>query len=172
MSERKVRTGWRAKPGVDPGVRSVRGHRRSPRTVAQYEVFLRILQAAEGMQQGVNDLLKLYDLTAAQYNVLRILRGADAEGLPCQLIADRLIRKDPDVTRLLDRLERRGLIARARDGQDRRVVRTRITADGLQIVNALDQPVDDLHEEQLGHLTAEQLRELGGLLARARERLP
>jgi DNA-binding MarR family transcriptional regulator len=114
-------------------------------------------------------VLKAEDLSSTQYNVLRILRGAP-QGLPCGEIAGRLITRDPDVTRLLDRMEKRGLISRARDNRDRRLVLTRLSPEGLKLVNRLDEPVQQMHRKLLGHLGKERLRALGELLAAAREK--
>ncbi|HWB33524.1 MAG TPA: MarR family transcriptional regulator [Acidobacteriaceae bacterium] len=118
-------------------------------------------------------LLKAEDLSANQYNVLRILRGASgsgstSEGLACGEIGDRMITRDPDITRLLDRLERRGLIERWRDERDRRVVMGRITAEGLKLLNRMDEPVQEAHRRQLGHLGPKRLAELVELLKMAR----
>jgi DNA-binding MarR family transcriptional regulator len=119
------------------------------------------------MQRGVTELLKKAHLTTAQYNVLRVLRGAGADGLACGQVGERLIRHDPDVTRLVDRLARRGFVVRARERTDRRVVRTRITERGLELLASLDGPIDALHEEQLGYMSESQLSELSSLLAKA-----
>jgi DNA-binding MarR family transcriptional regulator len=103
-------------------------------------------------------------LTGTQYNVLRILRGAEPEGLPCRGIADRMITHDPDITRLLDRMEKRGLITRERQKDDRRVVKTRITPHGLALLRPLDQPMRDLHRRQFRHMAAARLKSLYDLL--------
>src|SRR6267378_287569 len=108
-------------------------------------------------------VLKTEDLSATQYNVLRILRGAP-EGLTCGEVANRMITRDPDITRLLDRLEKRGLISRCREAKDRRMVLTRITPEGLKLLARLDEPVEAAHRKQLGHLGRERLRALTELL--------
>ena len=131
--------------------------------------FLDLLRTADMLTRGAFEVLKAEDLSSTQYNVLRILRGA-VEGLPCGEIAGRLITRDPDVTRLLDRMEKRGLISRARDSRDRRMVLARITAEGLKLVNRLDEPVQQMHRKLLGHLGKEKLRALRELLAAARAR--
>ena len=120
------------------------------------------------LARGAEALLKPAGLSGTQYNVLRILRGAGEHGLACSEIGDRLISRDPDMTRLLDRMESRGWIARAREEKDRRVVKTRITPEGLRILAGLDAPVRELHRRQLRHLPAKQLRQLSLLLERAR----
>src|SRR5689334_4637034 len=134
-------------------------------------VFVSLMRAADALARGAEALLKPYNLSGTQYNTLRILRGAGEKGLACSEVGERLISRDPDITRLLDRMESRGLIERAREAQDRRVVRTRITAEGLRLLEGLDRPVRELHRRQLRHLPAKQLRQLSSLLDRARERL-
>src|SRR3989440_2950927 len=115
-------------------------------------IFVALLQAADSLGQEAEQLLKAAGLTAAQYNVLRILRGAEPEGLPCRGIGDRMISHDPDMTRLLDRMEKRGLITRERQSEDRRVVKTRITAQGLQTLKKLDAPVLNLQRKQFRNI--------------------
>lgn len=139
---------------------------RSPAAKARFQAFVAVVQASEKLQRAVVELLKQSNLTMAQYNVLRVLRGAGDEGLACGEVGERLIRHDPDVTRLVDRLARRGLVVRARGRTDRRVVRTRITPRGLDLLTALDTPVDALHERQLGQLSEAQLAQLSSLLER------
>jgi DNA-binding MarR family transcriptional regulator len=131
--------------------------------------FLDLLRTADMLTRGAFGVLKAEDLSSTQYNVLRILRGAP-EGLPCGEIACRMITRDPDVTRLLDRMEKRGLISRARESQDRRMVLARLTPEGLKLVDRLDEPVQRTHRKLLGHLGKERLRALRELLASAREK--
>jgi DNA-binding MarR family transcriptional regulator len=111
--------------------------------------------------------MKAEDLSSNQYNVLRILRGAP-EGLACGEIGNRMITRDPDITRLLDRLEKRGLISRCRETKDRRMVMTRITPEGLNLLARLDEPVQQAHRDQLGHLGKERMRALAELLRDSR----
>jgi len=132
--------------------------------------FLDLLRTTDMLTRGAIGVLKAEDLSHTQYNVLRILRGAP-QGLPCGEIASRMITRDPDVTRLLDRMEKRGLISRARDSRDRRMVLTRISPEGLKLVNRLDEPVQKVHHKLLGHLGKERLRALGELLAAARAKV-
>jgi DNA-binding MarR family transcriptional regulator len=127
------------------------------------------MRAADALSRGAEALLKPYSLSGTQYNILRILRGAGESGLACREVGCRLITRDPDITRLLDRMESRGLIARARETRDRRVVKTRITAEGLRLLAELDQPVRELHRRQWRQFPAKQLRQLSNLLDRARE---
>src|SRR5271168_1834090 len=127
------------------------------------DAFLDLLRTCDLLSRRPAQVLKTEDLSATQYNVLRILRGTP-EGLPCGEIASRMITRDPDITRLLDRMEKRGLISRCRETKDRRMVMTRITPEGLKRLARLDEPVEEAHRRQLGHLGAEQLRTLAQLL--------
>jgi DNA-binding MarR family transcriptional regulator len=140
-----------------------------PPGALEAEVFVSLLRTADALARGAEALLKPHGLSGTQYNVLRILRGAGEKGLACREVGGRLISRDPDITRLLDRMESRGLIARAREAGDRRVVRTRISPEGLRLLAELDEPVRQLHRRQLRHLPEKQLRQLSVLLDRARE---
>jgi len=124
------------------------------------QTFIALQKAADGTGQQAEQLLKANGLTGAQYNVLRILRGAEPEGMGCSGIGDRMISHDPDMTRLLDRMEKRGMITRKRQQDDRRVVKTRITPEGLTTLRKLDQPIRELHKRQFRHLSAAQLKNL------------
>lgn len=135
---------------------------------AEEAAFLQLVRTADLLSRPFVELMKAEDLSSAQYNVLRILRGCP-EGLTCGEIANRMINKDPDITRLLDRLEKRDLVLRARDENDRRVVLTRISQGGLQLLARLDEPVQSTHRRLLGHLGAARLRELTELLTLCRE---
>jgi DNA-binding MarR family transcriptional regulator len=143
--------------------------KRGTQDCLEARVFVSLMRAADALSRGAEALLKPYSLSGTQYNILRILRGAGESGLACREVGCRLITRDPDITRLLDRMESRGLIARARETQDRRVVKTRITAEGLRLLAELDQPVHDLHRRQWRQFPAKQLRQLSNLLDRARE---
>ena len=127
-------------------------------------VFVSLVKAADSLSQDVEELLKEYGLTGTQYNVLRILRGAEPQGLACREVGERMISHDPDMTRLLDRMEKRGLITRERGEDDRRVVRARATRTGLALLKKLDEPVRLLHDRQFRHLPAAQLKLLAQLL--------
>ena len=144
--------------GPEPGKSARRG---CPEEAA----FLDLLRTTDMLSRGLIQVLKAEDLSPTQYNVLRILRGAP-DGLPCGEIASRMITRDPDVTRLLDRLEKRGLISRCRETKDRRTVMARITPEGLELLARLDEPVQAAHRKQLGHLGRERLRALTELLQR------
>ena len=133
------------------------------------DAFVSLVRTAELLSRNVEKVLRSGDVSPVQYNVLRILRGAP-EGLPCSEIGKRMITRDPDITRLLDRLEKRSLIARCRETRDRRMVMTRITPQGLKLLRELDRPVTEMHKSQLGHLGREGLRSLKELLETARQK--
>ena len=143
--------------------------KRGAQDCMEARVFVSLMRAADALSRGAEALLKPYSLSGTQYNILRILRGAGESGLACREVGCRLITRDPDITRLLDRMESRGLIARTRETRDRRVVKTRITAEGLRLLAELDQPVRELHRRQWRQFPAKQLRQLSNLLDRARE---
>ena len=132
------------------------------------EAILNIQRTAAVLTQMIAEALKPHGISETQYNALRILRGAGSEGLACQEIGARMITTDPDITRLLDRLEARRLLTRARSTEDRRVVVSRITAEGLRLLASLDQELKELPRRTLGHLGDKRLRVLIGLLERAR----
>jgi DNA-binding MarR family transcriptional regulator len=133
------------------------------------EAYLNVQRTANMLLQGLTEVLRRHDLTPTQYNVLRILRGAGDKGLTAGEVGDRMITRDPDVTRLLDRLEKRGLAERWRCTHDRRVVWTRITPAGLASIAPLDDEIAQMHLSQLGHLGEERLTSLIALLESSRE---
>jgi len=145
-------------------------NRRPGMPSSEEAAFLDLLRTTDMLSRGLVTILKPEDLSPTQYNVLRILRGAP-EGLPCGEIAKRMITRDPDITRLLDRLEKRGLISRSREARDRRTVMARITGAGLKLLARLDEPIQEAHRKQLGHLGRERLRLLTDLLQEARSQL-
>lgn len=132
--------------------------------------FLDLVRTTDMLSRGLVRVLKAEDVSPTQYNVLRILRGAP-EGLACGEIASRMITRDPDITRLLDRLEKRKLISRCRETKDRRTVMVRIAPGGLEVLERLDEPVISEHRKQLGHLGHERLRALGELLQDSRSQV-
>jgi DNA-binding MarR family transcriptional regulator len=150
------------KRGGEPGIEETR-QVGTPEEAA----FLDLLRTSDLLTRNMVHVLKAVDLSPTQYNVLRILRGSPG-GLPCGEIASRMITRDPDITRLLDRLEKRGLVSRRREKEDRRTVLTRITTEGLGLLARLDEPVQGAHRTQLGHLGGERLRKLAELLRAAR----
>ncbi|GDY12182.1 MarR family transcriptional regulator [Planctomycetota bacterium] len=137
----------------------------------EVEASLNLVRTSEALRRGVHELLKPQALTEAAYNVLRILRGAGEQGRTCGEIAARLVVHDPDVTRLLDRLEQRELVVRDRSATDRRVVVARLTEAGRALCTALEVPLDDLHRRQLAHLGPDRLAQLIALLEDIRSHL-
>ena len=133
-------------------------------------LFVDLVRSADQLSRAFARLFKAHDLSGTQYNVLRILRGSPS-GLLCGEVAERMITRDPDITRLLCRLETRGLISRSRQEKDRRMVLARITPAGLALLADLDAPVRELHRRQLGHLSHKQIGELSALLIAARGEL-
>ena len=132
------------------------------------EAALNIVRTADVLMLALADVLKPHLLSATQYNVLRILRGAGNEGASCKDVGARLVARDPDITRLMDRLEQRGVVSRDRTKEDRRVVTHRLTSAGLELVNELDRPIEALHRKTMGHMKTGKLRELVGLLEEVR----
>jgi len=126
--------------------------------------FIALQKAADKLAQQAEQLVKANGLTGAQYNVLRILRGAEPDGLACSTISERMISHDPDMTRLLDRMEKRDLITRQRQTDDRRVVKTRITGGGLELLKQLDHPIRELHKKQFAHMGNARVKELTDVL--------
>ena len=142
--------------------------RQSKPMALEVEAFLNLIRSADALSRGEASLLKEHGLGLTQYNVLRILRGAGDVGLTCSEVSARLIAKDPDVTRVMDRLVRQGLASRVRDRRDRRVILSSITADGLALLAKIDAPLNALHKRQLGHLSKQELTTLSELLEKAR----
>lgn len=132
------------------------------------EAFLGILRTADVLRRRLGQHLTPYDLTPQQYNVLRILRGAGADGLPTLEIAERMIEEAPGITRLLDRIEAKGLVVRERSRKDRRQVFCWIAEPGLEVLARLDPSVQELDAQGLGNLSEAELTHLIGLLDRVR----
>jgi DNA-binding MarR family transcriptional regulator len=133
--------------------------------LSKHEAALSILRAADLIAQQASSALKPFDLTPAQFNVLRILRGAP-EGLACGQISERMIQRDPDVTRLLDRMEGRGLIVRQRSEMDRRVVNARISPRGRELLERVDPVIQELHLRQFEGFSDSQLSQMKELMER------
>lgn len=140
-----------------------------PFTSAEQEAYLSILRTASVLSDGIDRVLRPAGITAAQYNVLRILRGAEPNGLCRNDVRDRMLTRMPDMTRLLDRMEAAGLVGRERSSNDRRFVTTRITPKGLRILADLDDDISAEHRRVLGHLDRSELRTLIGMLAAIRD---
>ena len=135
----------------------------------EQEVFLNIQRTADAMIQEVLDVLRPFGLSVTQYNVLRILRGAGTTGVTCKDIASRMITRDPDITRMLDRLERRGLLTRNRAKEDRRFVSIRITPEGLALLKELDTPIEDKQVALMRHMSQTQLGDVIELMEQIRD---
>jgi DNA-binding MarR family transcriptional regulator len=133
------------------------------------EAVLNVARTAAVLEHQITQALKPHDITPTQYNVLRILRGAGSNGLCRNEVGERLIRRVPDVTRLLDRMEHAGLIDRLREGDDRRFVTARLTTKGLALVDDLDARVQAVNKALVGHLGADKLQRLVNLLEAARD---
>ena len=133
--------------------------------------MLNILRTSDVMTQLLTDVLKPSGLSPTQYNVLRILRGASGKGVCCREIGERLITRDPDVTRLIDRLEKRNLLLRTRDKEDRRFVTIQLTPGGLELVNQLDEPIEKWNRKLMRNISRGDTKVLIELLEQLREGL-
>ena len=132
------------------------------------ETFLNLWRTYDRLRALEDALFAPFDLTAQQYNVLRLLKAANSEGVQTLALADKLVSRAPDITRMLDKLERRGLISRARPTDNRRVVRVRVTPAGLALLERIAGPLRSCHQRQLGHLAIDELKQLSRLLHAAR----
>jgi DNA-binding MarR family transcriptional regulator len=135
-----------------------------PFTSREQEVYLSLLRTAGALQTRVEGRLKKFGLSGTQYNALRILRGAGSEGLPCREIGERMITHDPDITRLLNRLEERGLVERMRAKHDRRVIYGKVAARGLKLLRTMDEPIEKYLRDMLRPAGQEKLKQLIELL--------
>jgi DNA-binding MarR family transcriptional regulator len=133
------------------------------------EAAVNLVRTTDVLLRGMEAALKPWGLSVEQFNVLRILRGAGSAGLPCGEIAARMVTRDPDITRLLDRLEARGLIGRTRSTKDRRVVVSHIRPTGRKILAAVDGPLEVANLRRLSPLGRKRLRQLVTLLEAVRE---
>ena len=129
-------------------------------TSLEEQAYTALLRTADQLQARFAVWLKAHDLSPTQYNALRILRGAGADGLPCTQVAEHMLTHDPDITRLVDRLSKRGWVARGRDPRDRRVVRAHITRKGLVLLAELDKPLQEFVRGLLAPACSEHLRSL------------
>jgi DNA-binding MarR family transcriptional regulator len=144
------------------------GPRKAAFDSPEQEVFLNLWRTYDRLRALEEELFGRYELTPQQYNALRLLRAEHPDGLPTLALAARLVSRAPDITRMLDKLERRGLIVRVRPAENRRVVRVAITDAGLALLKELSGPLRDCHARQLGHLSDEQRQKLVDLLRAAR----
>ena len=143
---------------------------RKPFVSLEEETYLNLVRTADALTRELELLLQPHGITTTQYNVLRILRGAGEEGATCSAISERLLAFDPDVTRLLDRLEKVHLVQRARSLTDRRVVMTTITPAGLQLLARLDEPLASLLKQQFKGIGKARLTQLVADLEEIRSR--
>ena len=138
-----------------------------PASTIEGQVFEHAQRTADFLMRPLEELLDEHQLSPTQYNVLRILRR-NLKGLACHEIGEHMITRDPDLTRLLDRLEDRHLVSRSREKEDRRVIRAKITGMGQKLLKELDEPVRSLQRRQMGHLSDRKLRVLAKLLESTR----
>ncbi len=139
-----------------------------PFETAEVEAYLNLVRTNDLLEGNVARFLKEHGISAPQYNVLRILRGAGRVGLPSLAVGQRMVARVPDVTRLLDRCAAKGWIKRERSKVDGRVVTARATPKALRLLAKLDEPLVAFHTDQLGHMTRKDLRSLTELLTKAR----
>jgi DNA-binding MarR family transcriptional regulator len=144
-------------------------HQNKPFAHPEEEALLNLVRTHEFLSQRQTGFFKQFQLTPTQYNILRILRGAGKDGVTCSRASERMVKADPDITRLFDRLEARKLLQRERSAQDRRVVVSRITAEGLKLVDAIDEPLAELHKRCMGRIGRKKLAQLIEILESLRE---
>jgi DNA-binding MarR family transcriptional regulator len=134
----------------------------------EQEAYLALWRTYDRLRALEDELFARFDLTAQQYNLLRLLRAARPESVPTLALADRLVSRAPDITRMLDKLEDRGLITRTRSAKDRRAVLVAVTVAGSALLDKIAEPLRACHDRQLGHLSAGELKSLTALLKAAR----
>jgi DNA-binding MarR family transcriptional regulator len=134
----------------------------------EQEAYLNLARTFSILHAAVARLFKDHGLSDPQYNALRIIVGSGAEGIRSETMGERMIAHDPDTTRLIDRLQKAGLVERRKDPDDRRCVKVIATRSGRALVEKLHEPLLELHRAQLGHLKRTELRQLNDLLFRAR----
>ncbi len=150
-----------------PGLKSEIEQQR-PFSSTEEEAFLNLLRTSDCLERAFQRRTRAWGITATQYNVLRILRGAQPDGLPCAAIGKRMIAAEPDITRLLSRMKMLKLIRQRRDRQDRRVVWTQISEHGLGLLDSMDPVIQQAPRDLLGHMSHVELIELSRLLEQAR----
>ena len=143
--------------------------KRNPFDSPEVEAHLNIIRTYGMLMGRLVRLFKRHGLSPAQYNILRILRGVGGDGLPCLELSEQMVTRVPDVTRLVDRLEEAGLVARVRCTKDRRVVWVKITDQGLALLAKLDQPVLEANKKNLGHMSHRELAQISRLMTKARQ---
>ena len=143
----------------------------SPFSSAEEEALLNVMRTSDTLHRAFHRRIRKWGITSTQYNVLRILRGAQPRGLTCAALGSRMITAEPDITRLLARLKVLKLIRQHRDRSDRRVVWTQISEDGLELLKSMDPLIEQLPHEMLGHISQPELAEFIRLLELAREKI-
>jgi DNA-binding MarR family transcriptional regulator len=141
-----------------------------PFSSVEEEVVLALLRTSDQVWRRGVEIMKPFGLSPTQYNALRILRGGEQKGMTCREIGERMISHDPDITRLLDRLVKRGLVERTREEKDRRVITTRITTEGLELLKKMDGAVNDFPKELIGDLGEQRLQSLLRILTAIRQK--
>jgi DNA-binding MarR family transcriptional regulator len=139
-----------------------------PFQVPEQEAYLNLVRTHALLSNEVAELFKQHHLSQPLYNVLKVVARVGSAGMPSQSIAQYMVARDPDITRLVDRLQKDRLIERERDEQDRRVVYVKVTQSGLDVIQKLDPLIWKLHRQQLGHLSEDKLELLNQLLVEAR----
>jgi MarR family 2-MHQ and catechol resistance regulon transcriptional repressor len=140
-----------------------------PFSSAEEEALLNLMRTSDVLHRAFHRKTRDWGVTSTQYNVLRILRGAQPRGLTCAAIGSRMITAEPDITRLLSRLKALKLIRQQRDRHDRRVVWTQISEAGLELLKAMDPVIERVPRELLGHMSKAELSELIKLVELARK---
>lgn len=144
--------------------------KKGPFESLEQEAYISLLRTHSLLSVRFDRLFREHEISSPQYNILRILRGQKGDGLPSLEIASQMIACVPDITRLLDRLEKASYVKRERSTADRRVVNVRITPAGKKLLAKLDEPIREAEKASLGHMTKKQLAEMIHVLATARER--
>lgn len=139
-----------------------------PFLVPEQEAYLNLVRTHALLSDKVAELFKQHNLSQPLYNVLKVVARVGNAGMPSQSIAQYMVARDPDITRLVDRLQKDRSLDRERDERDRRIVRVRVTQLGLDLIQKLDPLIWKLHRQQLGHLSQEKLESLNQLLVEAR----
>ena len=149
---------------------SSRGREKKPAQAPPARMaYVTLLSTADKVRNSFETVCAPFDITSQQYNVLRILRGAEPEGLPTLTIAERMIERTPGITRMIDRLEAKGLVAREVRPHDRRCVYCRITKKGLSLLKLLDEPVEEFNHSAFRALSETELKQLIALLEKTQE---
>ena len=143
--------------------------KRRPFTSRTQEAHLNIIRTADLLHDGPQRLFRDHGLSRSLYNALRITAAAGSDGIPVRTIAEDMIVREPDISRLVDRLEEAGFVERRRSTKDRRVVRVRATRAGIAKAKSLIAPLAEVYDAQLGHLSVKQLDTINDLMVRARD---